>query len=210
MGDTLQNIVRAIGYCLNPTISSNERQSFQNTLMLLKDNPQCAELLSCILEDESNAYQEPVHIMSLSILHDWLKMWWEKVDLKDKLYIRNIFSKLLAAKTIEFRSKNYRNKFSSILAEISERLFPQYWASMIDDFKALWTGQSFAKQEIILSTLRFLYTDCADTELSEHLSSHRRQEIMIGLCQTQDSLLELSYKYLTIQLEGVQGNRDLI
>lgn len=205
MGDTLNNVVKAIGSCLNPTICSKERQSYQNFLMSLKDNSHCAELLSCILEDESSLYDEPVHIMSLSILHDWLKLWWEKVDLNDKLYIRNIFSKLLAAKTIERRSKNYRNKFSSILAEISERLFPQYWPTMIDDFKNIWTGQSFPKQEIILSTLRFLYTDCADSELYEHLSSHRRQEIMIGLCQAQESLLELSYQYLSVQFEGLQG-----
>lgn len=157
----------------------------------------------------------------LSLLADWIQIWWNKFNAEDHLFIRNsIIQQLIVSPSSAFnvanvnatgqsvtvdnstniliKSKAIRNKLAVILSNIAKRQYPQNWSTFITDINKLWLNISvFEIQEIFMKTVYILITDCIDPDYSTLLPTLRKSDILSTLRTDLVELLKVSSNYLT-------------
>ncbi len=203
--DVFNYTVNALHGMISPIASNHERQSFQAFLIQLKESQECSAVLCNILSRKkfdsiSTQELEAMFVLALSILHDWMKQWWNTINQQDQYQIRQIGSQLLSQSTDMIHSVSYCNKLAALLADLVERQYPQYWPSFISDVKLIWMQGPAFKQEIILKTMQFVLEDCTDSDFNTQLSAKRSEEILDGLRSSQDDILDISFQYFMINM----------
>lgn len=137
---------------LAPQTPSNLRHQYQTFLEQLVGSQECSAVLQMILSADFDD-QIGLKILALSMLHDWIKKWWNKITPVDHLGIRSFCANILKQPAIHAQPSNFRSKLASILAEIGERQFPQDWRTMIQDLCEAWVAGPQSIQ-VSLSSIR--------------------------------------------------------
>jgi hypothetical protein len=200
--DTRQCTLEALRCILHPKSSREVRIESEQFIAKLKESQEFSMVLMSLLSVDG--FEEGVYVLMLTLLHDWIRMWWSKIPMESQVEIRTILSHLVSQCNSRTYGGNYNSKLASILAEIAERQFPQHWTSMIEDFMTLWREAGFNVQEIIVKTLQYIYSDCTDIDFTNQLPSTRRQEIVAGLKIYQNYILNISFQYLLSNLNAVK------
>lgn len=200
--------VTALRGMISPSIGHEQRHNFQAFLMQLKESQECSSVLCSILstkqfEGVPPQELEAIFVLALSIFHDWMKQWWNKINQEQQYHIRQISSQLLSQSTDMIHGSSYCNKLAALLADLVERQYPQYWPSFIVDVKQIWLQGPAFKQEIILKTMQFVLEDCTDSDFNTQLSTKRSEEILDGLRSSQEDILDISFQYFVMNMQVV-------
>lgn len=198
--DILSYTIQAMTASLSAMTSSDARRQHQVFLEQLLSSQECSTVLRAVLTMEMDD-RIGLKILALSMLHDWVKKWWNGIQPADHMAIRDFCADILRQPVIHSQPSNFRSKLAAILAEIAERQFPQHWPTMTTEFTTIWLASESSIQEVILKTLTFLYTDCTDQEYSNSLPTMRRQEILTGLKASESQLLALLYQFLVLHVQ---------
>lgn len=89
-----------------------------------------------------------------------------------------------------------KTKVGVVLCNLAERMFPQRWPTMVQEFLGIWLQSEYQRQEVIIKTFEFITADCIDADFNSSLTTLRRQEIVAGLVEHQEELLQTSFDYL--------------
>jgi hypothetical protein len=213
--DIVQHTIDAIRITNHSSTTREQRQRCEAFLLQLKNEASTAGVLWQILSAHSfpsipPSDTEAIFLLALSLLHEWIKAWWGKLNQGEQVEFRQMVSQLLSQSTCIPHTSRYSSQLAAILADIVERQFPQQWSSFIADIKGLWQQGPTYKQEIILKTLQFVLVDCTDADFhSQQLSAKRSQEIVAGFHDAQEDLLDISYLYFLSMVQVVCESTDL-
>ncbi|RYH21761.1 hypothetical protein EON65_20170 [archaeon] len=198
VGLTLQ----AMTASLSSATPSAQRHEAQAYLQNLSDSVECSSVLQTILsQDTADSYG--YKMLSLSMLHDWMKKWWVKITPTEHMQIRTFVCQILSQPVLRSQPSNFRSKFAAILSEIAERQFPQHWPSMMEDFLQI-VHRDIEVYETIVRVIIFIYTDCTDQDFQNQLPTVRRQEVMAGLKVYEDKLIYLVYSHMVANIPHIQ------
>ena len=153
-------------------------------------------VMSQILSDSEDRCNQYIKLLSLSVLNDWIKMWWNKLPEQGKLAVKQLALDLLVSELAIHSNASIRTKIAVILSNVVERVFPQYWPTFIKEMVDLWVSSPFARQDVILKMLETVIVDSVDTDFNSVLPTLRRQEIVAGIVDSQQLLFETSFQYL--------------
>lgn len=199
--DLVAFATQAMTASLSPLTASSQRHEYQKFLEGLLASQECSSVLQAILSSDAED-KVGLKILALSMLHDWIKRWWNKISPADHLGMRNFCADILRQPAVHTQPSNFRSKLAAILAEIGERQFPQDWENMMSELTAVWIAGHLHIQEIILKTITFIYIDCTDQEFSNQLPTVRRQEILTGLKAVEEQLLQLLFQFMASHMSA--------
>lgn len=171
-------------------------------LTRLKEDVLCMDIMIHILTLESINHNDFIRMLSLTILNDWLKIWWNKIDGTKQDMIRNSAIMLLKGSVSKSLVKALWTKLAVIISNIAVRQFPQAWPSFLDDMVSVCistTGSLLlpsSEQEIAIMAIEFTASDSIDTDYCSNLPSERRQDILAGFRNKLNQLLDFSYSFL--------------
>lgn len=195
-GDINVITLGALQASLSSKTGKAERQQCEKFIQDLKSQKECMNVMSLILKEDESICNEYVKLLALSILNDWTKLWWVRVNANDRETIRLLSLELLSSTLSEHPNKAIRTKLAVFLSTIAENMFPQYWPNMMQQLLSMWMAFPFSKQTVVLMTLETIIVDCIDADFNSALSTLRRQDIVSGLVEAQQPLFDTSYKCL--------------
>ena len=197
--------VNALRLSLSPTTAAVDRQAATTFIQQLKEDAAFLPVISVVLMSGGDE-QQSISLLTLTILSDWVQLWWNKVSESDQMGVRNLTCDLFSGPMGLSSSTAIRSKISVILAGICERQFPQCWPTLVEDLIKIWTESPFERQDIVLKTLEYLSMDCIDSGFSSSLPTTRRAEIIAGLLAKQELLLHQAYNFLRMCLNNYSNN----
>jgi hypothetical protein len=150
----------ALRCSLDPQSSSQSRIHAEMYLEQVVQSQEAITVIGTVLSTPT--FPDEMKILTLSILHRWMKRWWTSLLRNYQVEIRNLILLLVSG----CKSHLYSSKAADILKEIAEREFPQLWPSMISDLLGIWSNNNIVSQEIILRCLEFLLVDCTDSNFN--------------------------------------------
>jgi hypothetical protein len=188
--------LEALNGSLSSHISKVNREQCERFLQDLKQQETCMSVVSRILAEDDSVCNQFIKLLALTILNDWIKLWWNKVPEGTKLSIKQLSLDLLNSSLALSDSGAMRMKIAVILSNVAERVFPQYWSTFIQEMTSLWQSSPFGRQDVILKALEIVVVDSIDADFNSVLPTLRRQEIVTGLVEAQSLLYETSFGYL--------------
>lgn len=131
--------LKALYGCLDSKTSKLDRDQYESYIHHLKHNHEhtCLEILIRILSESNELVcNEYMKLLTLSILNDYINIWWNKVVESKQGYIKQMIWDLTCISDLSCHNshRSIRSKIAVLLANISERVFPQYWPTMISEF----------------------------------------------------------------------------
>jgi hypothetical protein len=186
----------ALQASLSSYTSKPEREQCDRYIQELKQREECMSIMSRILAEDENTCNQYIKLLSLSILNDWIKMWWNKLPEHGKVAVKQLALDLLSSNLAINENASIRTKIAVILSNVVERVFPQYWPGFVKEMIELWVSSPFARQDVILKALETVIVDSVDADFNSALPTLRRQEIVAGIVEMQVPLFETSYQYL--------------
>lgn len=211
MSVSLEGVISAISTSLNSFALSHDRRDAENYLNQIKktNSKDIFQLLLQILLSTQTQYHDSILQLVLSLVSDWIQIWWNHLQSSDHEYIRNTMLQLIFNQRI-VNFKVMRNKLSVIISNIAKRQFPQQWETFITDMISIWTQYAFEQQEIVMMIFEILITDCIDPDFSASLPSLRKSDILQGLRNHLDQVLQVSNQYLSYCMNEYQSKINLL
>ena len=189
-------VLAAINVNLSSDCSKGDRDAAFAYLEALKQQESCLHSMLHILTTESTEHNEWNRQLALSILEEWMKIWWNRIQEEAQRYIREQVVALLTSPAVA-ECRGMRTKLAVILSEIAQRQYPQQWPSFLDDIVGLWVSTTIPEQrEVCIMCLEYLVQDCVDADFNSTLPTLRRQDILAGLKERLRPLLDTSHAYL--------------
>lgn len=187
----------ALNLSLSSHISKSEREKCDNFIHELKMQENCVHIIAELVSSTDETVCTPyIKLLALSILNDWIKIWWNKLPDERKFAVKQIVCELLSGPLAVHEHSAIRTKVAVILANVVERVFPQYWPNFIAEMVSVWQSSPFARQDVVLKILEIVIVDSVDIDFNASLPTLRRQEIVAGIVENQNLLLNTSYQYL--------------
>jgi hypothetical protein len=197
MSDVYTSSLNAINASLHSYTSKEDRDAANVYLEQLKTQEICMLTMLQILTTDHPSHNDSNRQLALSILNDWIKVWWNNITTENQLIIRDSILTLLRSVT-GTNSGGFRNKLASILANIAERQYPQHWPTFLDDIVNLWSTSTITYiKEICILTLSYVIEDCVDGDFNTSLPTLRRQDILTGIKNSLSILLQVIYDFLS-------------
>lgn len=197
------NTVNALTASLSSTTNKSDREACDRFFQQLKESRDCLPVLSEVVAQDHNEF---IKLLSISILNDWIKLWWNKVSEAEQLSIRMLLINILGSPLGVSKNKSIRTKLAVMLTNIAQRQFPQQWPTLIEEFITVWRTSPIERQEIIIMAIEFIITDCIDSDFNNTLPTVRRQEIVAGLKDKQELILTTSFNSLAANLNAFCSN----
>ena len=192
--------IGAMRASLSSATTKEQRAQVDHFLAQLKEDRRCLEIMTHVLTVQSENHDDYIRMMSLTILNDWLKIWWNKLSESDHAAIRNTVLMLLSGPVGKSPVKGLWTKLSVMISNIAVRQYPQMWPSFLDDMVSMCvsssTTRTFGEQEIAIMVIEFTASDCIDNDYCNSLPIQRRQDILAGFRKKLPDLLRFSYTYL--------------
>ena len=192
--------IGAMRASLSSATTKEQRAQVDLFLAQLKEDHRCLEIMTHVLTVQSENHDDYIRMMSLTILNDWLKIWWNKLTESDQSAIRNTVLMLLSGPVGKSPVKGLWTKLSVMISNIAVRQFPQMWPSFLDDMVSVCVSSSttptFGEQEIAIMVIEFTASDCIDNDYCSSLPIQRRQDILAGFRKKLPDLLRFFYNYL--------------
>ena len=196
-------IVRAFQAILDPSTQRGERSQAEAHIEELKQTQDCVLHMERMIRSAHTLQSAEVYVqLAMSIYNDWLKIHWNVLSESNQSEVRVVTLRLLLEPPEVIRttqSRAIRLKLASILCNLAERTFPQQWPTMLEDLVAkVWLNQAALNgpREICIACLEFLVTDCVDSDFNSVLPAQRRQDILTGLRNHLEIVLQTAYDYL--------------
>lgn len=188
--------LEALSASLSSHISKQNREQCDRFIQDLKQREECMTIVSQLLSEDESICNQYMKLLALSILNDWIKLWWNRLPDASKLSVKQLALDLLNSPLAVHESSAIRMKIAMILANVVERVFPQYWPTLVPEMISVWMSSPFARQDVILKMFEMVIVDSVDTDFNSALPTLRRQEIVAGIVESQKQLFETSYQYL--------------
>ena len=193
--------VGAMRASLSSSTSKENRSLVDAYLSRLKEDRQCLEIMMHVLTVESENHDDFIRMMSLTILNDWLKIWWNKILENEQAAIRNTVVMLVKGTVGKSPVKGLWTKLAVMISNIAIRQFPQQWPTFLEDMVSLCNlgtvdPSSFGEQEIAIMAIEYLASDSIDTDYCNSLPLERRQDILAGFRSKLPQLLSFAYTYV--------------
>lgn len=188
--------LKALHASLSSYISKPEREECDRFFQELKQRVECMDIISQVLAEEETVCNQYVKLLALSILNDWIKLWWNKLPEERKLAVKQLSMDLVTSNLAVHDNSSIRTKIAVILSNVVERVFPQYWPTFLKEMVDLWVASPFARQDVILKMLETVIVDSVDQDFNSALPTLRRQEIVAGIVDAQQVLFTTSFDYL--------------
>jgi hypothetical protein len=196
MDTSPSTVLAAINANLDSVTAKSARDAAFEYLEALKQQEGCLNAMLYILFTESADHNEWNRQLALSILDDWIKLWWNRIPEDAQRYIREQTVTLLTNPAVS-ASRGLRTKLAVILSEIAQRQYPQHWPTFLDDIVGLWISTtSPGQREVCIMCLEYLVQDCVDGDFNSTLPSQRRQDILSGLQARLAPLLQTCHAFL--------------
>lgn len=193
--------IGAMRASLSSATTKEQRAQVDHFLAQLKEDRRCLEIMTHVLTVQSENHDDYIRMMSLTILNDWLKIWWNKLVEGDHAAIRNTVLMLLSGPVGKSPVKGLWTKLSVMISNIAVRQFPQMWPSFLDDMVSVCvsstTTPTYGEQEIAIMVIEFTASDCIDNDYCSSLPIQRRQDILAGFRKKLPDLLKFFYSYLS-------------
>jgi hypothetical protein len=103
--------IGAMNASLSSMTTKEQRQQVDSFLSRLKEEKMCLEIMIHILTVESPNHNDFIRMLSLTILNDWLKIWWNKINENEQTAIRNNVFLLLTGSVGEIYTHLYEYMF---------------------------------------------------------------------------------------------------
>lgn len=189
--------IGAMNASLSSATSKEQRQLVDAFLIQLKEEKMCSEILIHILTVESPNHNDFIRMLSLTILNDWLKIWWNKISENEQTAVRNNVL-LLVNVVSKSPIKGLWTKLAVMISNIAVRQFPQMWPSFLEDMVSvcLTTSSISGEHEIAIMAIEFTASDSIDTDYCSSLPIERRQDILAGFRSKLTQLLGFFYNFL--------------
>jgi hypothetical protein len=188
-------VLSALNASLNSATSKTEREAVDAFLKQLKESHECMHMMIHILVNDIPEHNEYVRMLALSILSDWMKDWWNRINEGDQSIIKTNILGLLAGVLGRSPIKPLRMKLAVMVANIAVRQFPQLWPNFLEEMVSLWHSSSTELQETAIMAIEFLAVDSIDSDFNSALPSNRRQDILTGLKGKLTNLLASTFTY---------------
>ena len=193
--------VGAMRASLSSSTSKENRSLVDAYLSRLKEDRQCLEIMMHVLTVESENHDDFIRMMSLTILNDWLKIWWNKILENEQAAIRNTVVMLVKGTVGKSPVKGLWTKLAVMISNIAIRQFPQQWPTFLEDMVSLCNlgtvdPSSFGEHEIAIMAIEYLASDSIDTDYCNSLPLERRQDILAGFRSKLPQLLGFAYTYV--------------
>jgi hypothetical protein len=190
--------LNALTCSLSSTTSKADRLQYDQFIQQLKESQECLPVITDILGRDCNEF---IKLLAITILNDWIKIWWNKIPELDQYSVRKLAFDILSSPLGSSSNKSIRTKIAGILTNLAQRQFPQYWPNLVEEFVGIWsTSSSTHLQEVLIMSLEFIITDCIDADFNNTLPTLRRQEIVTGVKEKQELILTTSFQCLTMNL----------
>lgn len=193
--------IGAMRASLSSATTKEQRAQVDHFLAQLKEDRRCLEIMTHVLTVQSENHDDYIRMMSLTILNDWLKIWWNKLTEGDHAAIRNTVLMLHSGPVGKSPVKGLWTKLSVMISNIAVRQFPQMWPSFLDDMVSVCvsstTTPTYGEQEIAIMVIEFTASDCIDNDYCSSLPIQRRQDILAGFRKKLPDLLKFFHSYLS-------------
>ena len=186
---------------LSSSTTKEQRVMVDLFLSQLKEDRRCLEIMIHILTFQSDNHDDYIRMLSLTILNDWLKIWWNKLVESEQSSIRNSVLMLLNGPVGKSPVKGLWTKLAVMISNIAVRQFPQMWPNFLEDMVSLClasstTATSFGEQEISIMAIEFTASDSIDNDYCSSLPLQRRQDILAGFRKKLPELLGFAFNFL--------------
>ena len=179
-------VLGAMQASLSSSTPKEQRTQAEALLAQLKESQLCMELMLHVLTVDSDAHTDSIRLLSLTVLSDWVKIWWNKVNEGDQTIVKKSVLELLHGPIGRSPVRGLRTKLAVMLSNIAVRSFPQQWPSFLDDMARVVAGTSDAatvtveQKEIAFMAIEFTSADSIDTDYCTAIPIERRQDILGG------------------------------
>ena len=193
--------VGAMRASLSSSTTKEQRALVELFLSQLKEDRRCLEIMVHFLTTQTEYHDDFIRMMSLTILNDWLKIWWNKITDQEKAALRNTVVMLVKGSVGKSTVKGLWTKLAVMISNIAVRQFPQQWPTFLNDMASLCLPSTadpsrFGEQEIALMSIEYLASDSIDTDYCNSLPLERRQDILAGFRENLPHLLSFAYTML--------------
>ena len=193
-------ILAAMQASMSSATSKEQRTQAEALLAQLKESQICMELMLHILSVESEAHNDFIRLLSLTILSDWVKMWWNKINESDQTIVKNSVLTLLHGAIGRSPMRGLRTKLAVMISNIAVRSFPQLWSSFLEDMAGIvlstGTSNTIEQKEIAFMAIEFTSADAIDSDYCAAIPIERRQDILGGYRTKLPQLLSFSCQFL--------------
>ena len=193
-------ILAAMQASMSSATSKEQRTQAEALLAQLKESQICMELMLHILSVESEAHNDFIRLLSLTILSDWVKMWWNKINESDQTIVKNSVLTLLHGAIGRSPMRGLRTKLAVMISNIAVRSFPQLWSSFLEDMAGIvlttGTSNTIEQKEIAFMAIEFTSADAIDSDYCAAIPIERRQDILAGYRTKLPQLLAFSCQFL--------------
>jgi hypothetical protein len=197
--------LEALACTLSPTLASDERTRIEAYLMEQKTHREFIQVLLHILTADSPAHTWDVRTLALTLLQDWMVLFWNEMSVDDQIAFRQAILQMAFCIGM---SKGFKTKLASVLSNIAVRQFPQHWQRYIDDVLDILATSSTEIQELVIQTLDFTITDCIDFSLAANLPAARKQEVLGGVKAHLTPILTAVHSCLSSQFKRFLESRS--
>ena len=186
---------------LSSSTTKEQRVLVDHFLSQLKEDRRCLEIMIHILTFQSENHDDYIRMLSLTILNDWLKIWWNKLSESEQSSIRNTVLMLLNGPLSKSPVRVLLTKLAVMISNIAVRQFPQMWPTFLEDMVSLClasstTPSSYGEQEISIMAIEFTASDSIDNDYCSSLPLQRRQDILAGFRKKLPELLGFAFNFL--------------
>lgn len=120
MATAYDTALLALNECLSST-NRTQRKEAEDFLMTLKNSNEFFPILTHILSVDDPKHNEYIRTLSLTLLFDWIEIWWNKLSDVDQLSTRVGIMSFLNGGLATSRNKGLRSKLAQILSNLAER-----------------------------------------------------------------------------------------
>jgi hypothetical protein len=184
-------VLAAMQASLSSATPKEQRMQAEALLAQLKESQLCMELMLHMLTVDSDAHTDSIRLLSLTVLGDWVKIWWNKIGEGDQAVVKKSVLELLHGPIGRSPVRGLRTKLAVMLSNIAVRSFPQLWPSFLDDMARVVAGTSdptngaaatttVAQKEIAFMAIEFTSADSIDNDYCAAIPIERRQDILGG------------------------------
>ena len=193
--------VGAMRASLSPLTSKEQRVLVELFLSQLKEDQRCLEIMVHLLTSQSEYHDDFIRMLSLTILNDWLKIWWNKISDQERSSLRNTVVMLVKGSVGKSPVKGLWTKLAVMISNIAVRQFPQQWPTFLNDMASLCApgaadSSRFGEKEIALMSIEYLASDSIDTDYCSSLPLERRQDILAGFRENLPQLLSFAFSLM--------------
>ena len=80
-----------------------------------------------------------LRFLCLKVLEDWIVLWWNKLNAKKQIEIKQSILNLLDHANMETLSLPLKTKLAKVIVDIVKRQFPQQWPTFLNDIIQRWS-----------------------------------------------------------------------